>query len=100
MGQGSSMPFAPRSLSLAPLVPVRLRGAIRSWMTHYEHPSQEGEGPMPIVEYPAGAPFPGVIGCTVDESSPAWPALTRAPKGTPNVRLVCWTTRGAAISDR
>jgi arylsulfatase A-like enzyme len=43
---------------------------------------------MPIVEYPAGSPFPGVIGRTADESSPAWPALTRAPKGTPNVLFV------------
>ena len=38
---------------------------------------------MPIVEYPAGAPFPGVIGRTADESSPAWPAPTRARKGRP-----------------
>jgi arylsulfatase A-like enzyme len=43
---------------------------------------------VPIVEYPAGSAFPGVIGRTVDESSPAWPALTRAPKGTPNVLFV------------
>ena len=36
---------------------------------------------MAIVEYPAGAAFPGVIGRTADESSPAWPppiALQRA----------------------
>jgi arylsulfatase len=43
---------------------------------------------MPIVEYPAGAPFPGVIGRTADESSPAWPAPTRARKGAPNVLIV------------
>ena len=43
---------------------------------------------MPIVEYPAGAPFPGVIGRTADESSPAWPAPTRAEKGAPNVLFV------------
>jgi hypothetical protein len=43
---------------------------------------------MPIVEYPAGSPFPGVIGRTADESSPAWPAITRAPKGAPNVLFV------------
>ena len=29
---------------------------------------------MPIVEYRKGEPFPGVIGRTADESSPAWPA--------------------------
>ena len=43
---------------------------------------------MPIVEYPAGAAFPGVIGRTAEESSPAWPAPTRAPKGAPNVLFV------------
>ena len=43
---------------------------------------------MPIVEYPAGSPFPGVIGRTADESSPAWPAPTRARTGAPNVLFV------------
>ena len=43
---------------------------------------------MPIVEYPAGATFPGVIGRTADESSPAWPAPTRPAKGAPNVLFV------------
>jgi Glucose-6-phosphate dehydrogenase, NAD binding domain/Glucose-6-phosphate dehydrogenase, C-terminal domain len=28
---------------------------------------------MPLNEYPAGSAFPGVIGRTADESSPAWP---------------------------
>ena len=28
---------------------------------------------MALHEYPAGAAFPGVIGRTTDESSPAWP---------------------------
>ena len=43
---------------------------------------------MPVVEYPAGSRFPGVIGRTTDESRPAWPAPARAPKGTPNVLIV------------
>ena len=43
---------------------------------------------MPIVEYKPGAVFPGVIGRTADESSPAWPAPTRAPKDTPNVLFI------------
>jgi arylsulfatase A-like enzyme len=43
---------------------------------------------MPIVEYPAGATFPGVIGRTADESSPAWPAPIRPAKGAPNVVFV------------
>jgi arylsulfatase A-like enzyme len=40
---------------------------------------------VPIVEYEASAGFPGVIGRTVDESSPAWPAPVRAKEGAPNV---------------
>jgi arylsulfatase A-like enzyme len=43
---------------------------------------------MPIVEYEAGTPFPGVIGRTAEESSPAWPAPARAKKGTPNVLMI------------
>ncbi len=43
---------------------------------------------MSIVEYdPAGA-FPGVIGRTSDESSPAWPAPVRATEGSPNVLFI------------
>ena len=40
------------------------------------------------VEYPQGTDFPGVIGRTVQESSPAWPAPTRARDGAPNVLFV------------
>ena len=40
---------------------------------------------MGIVEYEPGTPFPGVIGRTTDESSPAWPAPKRAKPGAPNV---------------
>ena len=43
---------------------------------------------MPIVEYEPGRVFPGVVGRTADESSPAWPAPVRAPKGTPNVLFI------------
>ncbi len=38
-----------------------------------------------IVEYKPGTPFPGVIGRTLDESSPAWPEPTRAKEGAPNI---------------
>ena len=38
-----------------------------------------------LVEYPPGGEFPGVIGRTVQESSPAWPAPVRAKDGAPNV---------------
>ncbi|MCZ6535707.1 MAG: arylsulfatase, partial [Chloroflexi bacterium] len=38
-----------------------------------------------LVEYPHGTTFPGEIGRTVSQSSPAWPAPTRAREGAPNV---------------
>ena len=38
-----------------------------------------------LVEYPEGEPFPGHIGTTVEQSSPAWPAPNRARSGAPNV---------------
>ena len=40
-----------------------------------------------LVTYNGGEPFPGVIGRTSDESSPAWPTPPRAPEGTPNVLI-------------
>jgi arylsulfatase A-like enzyme len=43
---------------------------------------------MPIVEYEPGATFPGVIGRTAEESSPAWPAPVRAKTGAPNVLFI------------
>ena len=41
-----------------------------------------------LVEYPSGTPFPGAIGRTVDESSPAWPAPNRTKEGAPNVLFI------------
>jgi len=43
---------------------------------------------MAVVEYPPGARFPGVIGRTTDESSPAWPVTPSPASGTPNVVMV------------
>ena len=43
---------------------------------------------MAINEYPPGAAFPGVIGRTTDESSPAWPQPVRPLPGSPNVLFV------------
>jgi hypothetical protein len=43
---------------------------------------------MAIVEYEPGAAFPGVIGRTAGESTPAWPAPVRARQGTPNVLFI------------
>ena len=43
---------------------------------------------MAINEYPLGTAFPGVIGRTTDESSPAWPQPARPVPGSPNVLLV------------
>ena len=40
---------------------------------------------MSLVEYEPGSTFPGVIGRTVAESSPAWPKPLRAKEGSPNV---------------
>ncbi len=41
-----------------------------------------------MVEYKPGTTFPGVIGRTVGESSPAWPAPLRATEGAPNVLFI------------
>lgn len=43
---------------------------------------------MSLTEYAAGAAFPGVIGRTTEESTPAWPAPSRAQRGSPNVLTV------------
>ena len=43
---------------------------------------------MPVTEYEPGAAFPGVIGRTADESTPAWPAPVRAREGAPNVLFI------------
>ena len=43
---------------------------------------------MSLIEYQPGTRFPGVIGRTADESSPAWPAPVRAPQGAPNVLFI------------
>jgi arylsulfatase len=40
---------------------------------------------MTIKTYKDGTPFTGVIGRTVEESSPAWPDSPRPPAGAPNV---------------
>src|SRR5262245_6832168 len=39
----------------------------------------------PVAPPPGEPPFKGKIGRTVDESTPDWPPLARAPKGAPNV---------------
>ncbi|OOK73488.1 sulfatase family protein [Mycobacterium kansasii] len=43
---------------------------------------------MAITEYRPGTTFPGVIGRTADESTPAWPALKRPAEGAPNVVFI------------
>ena len=43
---------------------------------------------MPVVEYEPGRAFPGVIGRTADESSPAWPRPLRAKAGSANVLFI------------
>ena len=43
---------------------------------------------MALIEYKPGTKFPGVIGRTVDQSSPAWPEPLRAKEGAPNVLFI------------
>ena len=43
---------------------------------------------MPVTEYEQGHHFPGVIGRTADESSPAWRSPVRAEKSSPNVLFI------------
>jgi arylsulfatase A-like enzyme len=43
-------------------------------------------GDRVLNEYEPGTAFPGVIGRTTEESSPAWPRPLRANAGSPNVR--------------
>jgi len=42
----------------------------------------------PLTEYEPGKSFPGVIGRTAEESSPAWPQPLRAAPGAPNVVFI------------
>ncbi len=39
-------------------------------------------------QYPRGAPFGGIVGRTVTDSVPAWPAPSTAREGAPNVLLI------------
>jgi len=43
---------------------------------------------MALKEYKPGTTFPGVIGLTADQSSPAWPEPLCAREGTPNVLFI------------
>ncbi len=43
---------------------------------------------MALKEYKPGTAFSGVIGRTVDQSSPAWPEPLRAKDGSPNVLFI------------
>jgi len=43
---------------------------------------------MSLVEYESGTTFPGEIGRTYEDSSPAWPAMKRAKEGAPNVLFI------------
>jgi arylsulfatase len=43
---------------------------------------------MALSEYKPGTTFPGLIGRTTDESTPAWPQPVRAVPGSPNVLMI------------
>ena len=49
---------------------------------------------MSVVEYLQGAKFPGKIGRTAEESSPAWPQPVRAKGGARNVLFFTWLRAG------
>ncbi len=49
---------------------------------------------MAVEEYPPGSEFPGTIGKTIDESSPAWPAPNRAREGAPTGSYLIQATGG------
>jgi arylsulfatase A-like enzyme len=49
---------------------------------------------MPLQEYKPGTSFPGIIGRTVDQSSPAWPRPLRAREGAPNVLFIVFDDMG------
>ena len=43
---------------------------------------------MSLKEYKPGTAFTAVVGCTHDQSEPAWPEPPRARKGVPNVLFI------------
>ena len=43
---------------------------------------------MSLREYKPGSAFPGTLGRTIAESTPAWPAPERAKAGAPNVLFI------------
>ena len=43
---------------------------------------------MALTEYKSSSAFPGVIGRTTDQSSPAWPEPDRAKQDAPNVLFI------------
>ena len=43
---------------------------------------------MAFSEYRPGTTFPGRVGRTTDESTPAWPQPVRAVPGSPNVLFI------------
>ncbi|MDB9435934.1 sulfatase-like hydrolase/transferase [Dolichospermum lemmermannii CS-548] len=49
---------------------------------------------MSLHEYKLGTTFPGVIGRTVDKSSPAWPEPLRAKENTPNILFIVFDDTG------
>lgn len=49
---------------------------------------------MFLREYKPGTTFPGVIGRTVDKSSPAWTEPLRAKENTPNVLFIVFDDTG------
>ena len=51
---------------------------------------------MALTEYKPGTAFPGVVGRTSEQSSPAWPEPLRAKEGAPNVVFIVLDDTGFA----
>jgi arylsulfatase A-like enzyme len=58
------------------------------WVDEQQSGFGEGRPELTFDEYREGTRFAGVVGRTLDESAPAWPAARRAPNGSPNVLFI------------
>src|SRR3954447_24716510 len=67
---------------------MSIRRAATCWVSREAGRGREEDGPMAFNEYKPGSAFPGVIGRTTDESTPAWPRPLRATPGAPNVVMI------------
>src|SRR3954471_17305720 len=67
---------------------MSIHRAATCWVSREAGRGREEDGLMAFSEYKPGSAFPGVIGRTTDESTPAWPQPLRATPGAPNVVMI------------